>query len=161
MSENIEINIPAGASEVLLKTAGKYCDKDIRVTSHFCIDTGEITLEEKIASSLSTQVTTLLPSEISPNAKIIVIEPSDEVISRIESITDKPGIYFLVNLKICLVEPLYSDAKNTLAEVRQGGPTDQRATATHKIAIESNSIQLTSYSIIGGKYRWKAYYWDE
>lgn len=35
MSAPIEIKIPDGASEVTLKTANKYCDKDIRVSSHF------------------------------------------------------------------------------------------------------------------------------
>lgn len=40
MSAIMEKNIPAGASEILLKTAGRYCDKDIRVTSHFRIVKG-------------------------------------------------------------------------------------------------------------------------
>lgn len=41
--DKIEINMPIGSSEMTLKTAGKYCDKDIKVTSFLRTERGTFT----------------------------------------------------------------------------------------------------------------------
>lgn len=44
--DKIEINMPIGSSEMTLKTAGKYCDKDIKVTSSLRTERGTFTPTE-------------------------------------------------------------------------------------------------------------------
>lgn len=135
--------------------------KKILAAATFRIESGEVTLEENIATSNGAMVTGLLPSKLSPDAKIIILEATNEVISKIESFTDKTLWYFITDWKVCLFSPLFGDNKNSLAALKPGGVSITRATASPTITIEDGRIKYTSYSIVGGKYRWKAYYWNE
>lgn len=134
---------------------------EILQVASFRIESGVVTLEENIAASKSATVTSILPTELSPNAKIIILEATDEVISRIESFTDKTTWYFMTDLKVCLFSPLFADNKNSLGSLKAGGVSTTRATTSPVITIEDGRIKYTTYSIVGGKYRWKAFYWSE
>jgi hypothetical protein len=149
----MEINMPVGSSEMILKTAGKYCYKDIRVTAphSFRIVTGSFELDAR---------TTALSIGIPAGAKAIEIVPQGEIPAATSG--NYPVTYVF---GFCDVNyPGYSYGKALLAEYKYTSdtkPFGQSAFAPNTTDGFSMSLETGGYFFAATTYTYTAYYWDE
>ena len=177
----MEINMPAGASEVTLRTGGKYCEKDIRVTSpsSYRVLTGT----HKINTTTKTNVEITVPCSTA-GLKAFVVYPNETTLASIKTAgnTDKLryfcaiiGNFYASDLGTFNVETVTYDSTNKtyspvyglkaiqicLYDMTAHGlgwvPTQDQATCE----VVENGIKFTARAALAGDYCWRAYYWNE
>ena len=172
MSAIMEKNIPAGASEILLKIAGKCCDKDIRVTSHFRIekDTMEVTAEVKPVSPAKS-ITVRIPC--SSGAKVVVFNANDTTMAAIK---DSSGTKYIATFMANFFAPKMGHHANTSKTQSYGSTLTYEeyykdndnynngwlvgACSASDVSNE-DGCTFVCQALKEGTYEWTAYYWDE
>lgn len=148
--DKIEINIPAEASEVTLKTAGKYCDKDIRVTSHGRVIKGTY--------KPSANESTVTISDIPSNAKTVEIR-------AVSTVTEGTAKAAPVTLAVFRAIPadghLPDKAENMWVEYHAFGMWASSTIHATNDAGLSFTMDAPLVFEGGQTYEWTAYYWDE
>ena len=173
MSAIMEKNIPAGASEILLKTAGKYCDKDIRVTSpsHFRMESGALRVDSD-QKGTSGQYSLKIPC--ANGAKLFFIQADnteivDTVNNRttynviIKGTTENDGNGWFVGAFGQMLK------KDIGTKTDRAHMYNMKVLSTNKwqpgetgtSCTNTDGISITTLGVKAGKYNWTAYYWDE
>ena len=172
MSAIMEKNIPAGASEILLKIAGKCCDKDIRVTSHFRIekDTMEVTADVLPAEG-ETSITVHIPCP--SGAKVVAFNADDATMAAIK---DSSGTKYIATFMANFFAPKMGQHANTsktqsygsgmkLEEYYKDNPNYNNgwlvASCSSGAVSNEDGCTFVCQALKRGKYEWTAYYWDE
>ena len=163
MSAIMEKNIPAGASEILLKTAGRYCDKDIRVKSHFRMESGEVTLDADI-NTADAQSLIQYKIPCPSGAKVVIFEACDDVYAAAKEKAKNAGKYYTLYANVTFAdEPKW--AAEASPPIRRGCVVVMLTNGTLNFGAVSASNEdgctIHTYSLMAGTYRWKAYYWNE
>ena len=177
----MEINIPAGASEVTLKTAGKYCDKNIRVNTHFRIESGAMSgaseyITDYIKNGAVKGKTITIPC--SPNPKLIIFKATQNTQERIASLTadatfsgncayaiifnniidlDEAGASAASGRNCLLCQFLLYESNNRVYSTYSDGELNDMDTAPKT----NVGTFYTGDEEFDAEYEWTAYYWDE
>ena len=174
---NIEINIPAGASEVTLKTAGKYCDKDIRVKTHFRIESGTHVVPVDVGSLSSVHTAKL---DCMSGAKLLVLQADNNVVGedgkttykRITDTEDDGEHKWTVGVLGNCISKVGDEEKvgnrcymptMITTYIKYGDAYyDVYAVAPNDMPCDNtDGFSFSSYGLKAGRYNWTAYYWDE
>lgn len=160
----IEITIPAEASEVTLKTAGKYCDKDIVVknTNSFRVETKTFTITATQGEEYAVEIT--LP-DIKPGAKLVICEPNFTP-TNLDASVYKYFVHKIYCSDILQSEfpwdnGVYLDAyrQDTNAYERKVSDLVKGENAWTFVVPKTQGNQF--HYCQPGEYTYKAYYWDE
>jgi hypothetical protein len=179
MSTPIEINMPAGASEVTLKTAGKYCEKDIRVTSpssfhteHGKIQGGSEHITDFIKNGVVKGKNIAIPC--SANPKLLIFKATKATQDKIVALT-KEGT-FTGNCTYALIFNNAIDVDEGGKQADSGrncvvcqfllydtGSVFSTYSDTQMLNMDTkpNASVGTFYNEDDAEYEWTAYYWNE
>ena len=163
MSAIMEKNIPAGASEILLKIAGKCCDRDIRVTSFIRTEKGTFKPSENTLtfdfSGLSATPRFIEIANITPTTTVNLSEYTSVSLvpithaAWIGALTKNEFVAptGVVEYPLKKDEQTYKWGSNYVsAELKDG-----KITFTIKEGLPSQMFEKNV------TYEWTAYYWDK
>ncbi len=173
MSAIIDKNIPAGASEILLKTAGRYCEKDIRVTSHFRI----------VKGTNYTFDGTNFCIPLSEKPKLVIWRATDDtqkkISAKVKAGEDNTQYYTIggimnfakdIDTTSYMYTKLNKNYNSFLACYQYYTSTiDFNATKETQVFYEDGYAKIATLNFsesfddgaTPAEYEWTAYYWDE
>lgn len=162
---NIEITIPATASEVKLLTKNKYCESDIVVKNAHAFRT--VTGSFTPSKDTRTIEITGLPSNVRLLEVFAAEEvPNTEFTEDYSAVTRAPVEYYCVNAAAAL-HGMKAGVVNAYVQYRYDtthyGDNSQRATYNFTEGTIAGDLGETyPYNFIANmQYNWEAYCWDD
>lgn len=175
-TNNIEITMPDNVTEVTLKTAGTYCDRDVVVKKTSRAVTGSFTQDENVVvlSGVTGQEQTKYTFEGIPTDAMMVVIKGEDITT--DNLGNNPymnieELYACLSYQKANIDTINPNA-STIAQVRmlrKGTSGNVAATANINVLHDSEYTSLcVGGSLTGGQmllqanktYNWTAYYWD-
>lgn len=162
----MEIKMPKGISDLTLKTGGKYCEKDIRVTSQskFRMEKGVLNIgDEDVVPGKGVATAGQYKINCSSGCKLFVLTADEDTVTAIKARTDTILLTLGVVCGFANVdyEDIASQNKSTCA-ITVWIPSQSKESLGGGAASNEDGVSIYSYCLAkNGKYYWTAYYWED